>query len=117
MANTQKTPLEEKTTEQLLEDLCVELRHVGVGDSRLPKVVRVIAHIGEVNAIQAELNRRGVDSRPRLELLSRETNWQVPELLADCSAFPNVMPYVRELDGIRRTLRCQVCRKAERPPD
>ncbi|MDB6017619.1 MAG: hypothetical protein JWR19_2108 [Pedosphaera sp.] len=117
MANTQKPPIEEKSSEQLLEDLCIELRHVGVGDYGLPKDVRVIAHISEVNAIQDELNRRGVNIGPRLELLSRETNWQMPELLADCAVFPKVMPYVRELDGIRRTLRCQSCRKAERPPD
>ncbi len=39
------------------------------------------------------------------------------ELLADCMAFPEVVPYVRSEDGIRRHLRCTICRNAEYPQD
>jgi len=38
-------------------------------------------------------------------------------MLEDCLHFPESLPYVRELDGIRRTFRCLRCRAAERPPD
>jgi hypothetical protein len=116
MANTRQIPFQERPEEQLLEDLCIELRHVGVGDYGLPNEARLVEHIHEVNAIHAELARRGVDERSRLELLSKETAWQIHELLEDCLAFPKKMPYVREQDGIRRTLRCRACGKAERPP-
>lgn len=117
MANTRQIPLKERPDEGLLEDLCIELRHVGVGDSGLPDNVRVVEHIHQVNAIHAELVRRDVDDRSRLELLSKETAWRIQELLEDCLAFPRKMPYVREQDGIRRTLRCRACGKGERPPD
>jgi hypothetical protein len=35
--------------------------------------------------------------------------------LDDCLAYPQRLPFVREEDGIRRTLRCHLCQKAERP--
>jgi len=73
--------------------------------------------VREVRALQAELAKRRVDSSPRLEQLSEETRWQIPTLLDDCLAYPQRIPYVRELDGIRRFLRCHLCAKAERPPD
>jgi hypothetical protein len=115
MANTQQMSIQERANDQLLEDLCTELRHVGVGDYDLPNNAKVVAHIREVNAIHDELARRNVKIEDRLKLLSNETNWQMPELLQDCLAHPQTMPYVRERDGIRHALRCQLCRKAERP--
>ena len=117
MANTRQIQLQEKPDEQILEDLCIELRHVGVGDYGLPNEARLVEHIHQVSSIHAELSRRGVDCKSRLKLLSKETTWQIQELLEDCLAFPTKMPYVREQDGIRRTLRCHSCQKAERPPD
>ena len=60
MANTRQIPLHERPDEQILEDLCIELRHVGVGDYGLPNEARLVEHIHEVNAIHAELARRGV---------------------------------------------------------
>ena len=39
------------------------------------------------------------------------------DLLHDCLSFPEATPYVQEKDGIRRSLRCALCHKAERPPD
>ena len=75
------------------------------------------AHVREVAAIHQELRSRGVDFRWRLGLLTEETKCQVLPLLEDCVAYPQSLPDVREMDGIRRTLRCQLCQKAERPVD
>lgn len=118
MANTPpRPPIHKRPTEELVEDLCLELRHVACGDSDLPHGERLAAHIHEVCAIHTELASRCVDCRSRLEQLSEETRWQIPTLLDDCLAFPERLPYVRAADGIRRTLRCQLCAKAERPVD
>ena len=104
-------------TSELLEELCLALRHVGVGDHDLPSGERVTAHIHSVQRLHAVLLARGADVLPRLQRLSTETGWLMPELLADCLGFPATQPYVREPDGIRRTLRCQRCHHAERPAD
>jgi len=118
MANTPpRPPIHERQNEELLEDLCRELRQVAVGESSLPKGERVVAHVREVCAVHIELSSRHVDCAPRLERLSEETGWQIPQLLADCLAYPTQLPFVREPDGIRRYLRCRLCFKAERPPD
>jgi len=118
MANSpQGVSLEKRPDEELLEDLCIELRHVGVNDWELPDGQRILPHIHGVVAIHGELVRRGVDWRPRLVVLSTETKWQMTGLLDDCLGFPNRLPFVRELNGFRRALRCQLCSKAERPVD
>src|SRR5205085_1010601 len=51
----------------------------------------------------------------RLAELSEQTRWLMPQLLEDCLRFPEVLPLVRDRDGIRRRLRCWLCRKAEWP--
>jgi hypothetical protein len=118
MANTPlPPPLRERPNEQLLDELCVELRNVGVEDWSLPDDERVIAHVRQVCAIHRELTARQIDLADRISELSSQTGWQMKLLLDDCLAFPTKMPYVREQDGIRRTLRCQECKRAERPPD
>jgi hypothetical protein len=118
MANTPPPPpLPQRSASDLLDELCVELRHVGVGDWGLPKDERVLSHIKNVCAIHEELKKRRTDLAARITELSSETNWQMERLLEDCLAFPKKMPYVREQDGIRRSLRCQKCRQAERHPD
>lgn len=118
MANTPpRPPIRERPSEELLEDLCIELRHVACEDYELPAGERVVGHVREVAAIRQELQSRGVDFRRRLEVLTEETRWQILPLLDDCVAYPHSLPYVRELDGIRRALRCSLCQKAERPLD
>ena len=101
----------------MVEELCIELRHVACGDYDLPHGERVVAHVREVCGIHAELTSRRVDYGSRLARLSEETHWQMPTLLDDCLAFPERLPYVREADGLRRSLRCHLCSKVERPPD
>ncbi len=117
MTETQIKPIRKRSSEELLEGLVTELRHVGDGDYELPRGELVTAHVRQVGAIHAELARRGVDWQLQLEQLARETHWQVYLLLEDCLAFPKRIPYVREADGIRRALRCRLCGKAERPVD
>lgn len=118
MANTPlPPPLPQRSTSELIDELCVELRHVGICDWGLPKDERVLAHIKSVCAIHDELKNRQADLATRIAELSSQTKWQMERLLEDCLAFPKKMPYVREQDGIRKTLRCQCCRHAERHPD
>ena len=120
MANTSpKPPIQERSDENLVEELCLALRSVGVSDSGLylQNNSKVKIHIQEVRDIHAELARRKINIVPRINLLSQETSWKMDNLLQDCLAFPKRQPYVKELDGIRRTLRCHLCRKAERPSD
>jgi hypothetical protein len=118
MANSQpRPPIEKRANEEILEDLCLELRNVACGEGTLPLGERVLVHIREVRALQAELAKRRVNYSPRLERLSEETRWQMLTLLDDCLAYPKRIPYVREPDGIRRFLRCHLCTKAERPAD
>jgi|ERR1051326_89370 phosphoglycerate-specific signal transduction histidine kinase len=118
MANTPlRRSIDKRSEEELLDDLCRELRYVAVNESDLPNGERVVSHIHEVSAVHAELSSRHVDFRDRLGRLSQETRWQMKALLDDCLAYPKQLPYVRELDGIRRYLRCRLCGKAERPPD
>jgi hypothetical protein len=118
MANTPpKSPIQKRSDSDLLDEFCLELRHVGVCDNDLPDGNRVKQHIREACIIHTELVRRKIDIVHRIALLSKETSWKMDELLEDCLAFPKRQPYVKELDGIRRTLRCHLCRKAERPPN
>ena len=85
MANTPpRPPIHKRPNEELLEDLCRELRHVAVNESDLPSGERVVAHIREVCAVHAELDSRRIDVRAQLERLSEDTRWQIPPLLADC---------------------------------
>jgi hypothetical protein len=118
MANTPPRPsIGNRSNEELLEDLCIALRNVACNDYELPNGERVAQYVYEVRAIHAELMTRRVDWVQRLERLSQETRWQIPQLLEDCLSYPQRLPYVRDLDGIRRTLRCTLCAEGERPPD
>ncbi len=116
MRNTlPEPPIEERDTTKLLEDLCLALRDVGVGDYGLPDNEGGVANVARVQQIHAELQKRAVDYGPRVAQLSDETEWQMELLLQDCLAYPEVIPYVRESDGVRRALRCYICREREFP--
>lgn len=114
MKNTPpEPPIEQRETGELVEDLCLALRDVGVGDQNLPDGEWVVSAVRRVQRLHGELSRRGADVTRRLERLSEETSWQMPPLLRDCLMYPEVIPYVRERDGVRRALRCLACRKRE----
>jgi ribosomal protein L37AE/L43A len=106
-------PIEQRETEVLVEDLCLALRDVGVSDYDLPEGEQAVSAVLRVQQLHSELSRRGTDIARRLERLSEETSWQMMPLLRDCLMYPDVIPYVRERDGIRRALRCPACRERE----
>jgi hypothetical protein len=114
MKNTPpELPIEQRETEELVEDLCIALRDVGISDYCLPEGGQVVSAVLRVQQLHSELSKRGADFTRRLERLSEETSWQMVPLMRDCLMFPEVIPYVRERDGIRRVLRCPACRQRE----
>jgi hypothetical protein len=118
MANTPtRSPIEKRDDDELLKDLGIELRSVACGDYGLPNNPKTVASIGAVQAIATELSRRGIDTHSSIQELSAQTKWQMDVLLAECLRYPKVLPFVREADGIRRSLRCHLCSKNERPID
>ena len=108
-------PMKQRQTDELIEDLCLALRDVGVRTWSLPNDDFAVSAVRNVQQIYALLKQRNADVRPRIEHLSEETSWQMETLLQECLAFPDVVPYVRDADGVRRALRCGICQKREHP--
>ena len=78
MANTPpRLPIQKRSDEELLEDLCRELRFVAVNESDLPNGDRVVGHVGEVCAVHAELVSRHIDIQTRVAQLSEQTRWEI----------------------------------------
>lgn len=118
MRNTPPKPPETaRDSTTLLEDLCIALRDVAVFDRDLPNGAAVVEKIDEVRGILSELSKRKVGVEFRLQELSSQTHWRMNELLADCCGYPDRIPYVRGLDGIREHFRCYLCGQKERPDD
>ncbi len=110
-------PISKRDTDTLLEDLCIALRNVAVFDRQLPNDKSVRLHIEQVCEIKRELDKRGESADARLMELSTETRWRMRDLLEDCLRYPETVPFVKDIDGIRRTLRCGLCGRRERPVD
>jgi hypothetical protein len=110
-------PIPQRGSEVLIEELCLELRSIGCAYLPDAQSEWFRAHIENVKAIYGELSHRGVDVTPRLEVLSKETDWQTLPLLHDCLAYPERIPYVKGNDGVRIALRCGLSYAAERPID
>lgn len=110
-----RPPLSERPNEDVLEELCLALRDVGVHDSWGVLSDRGKAAIERVQAAVRELNARGVGLHEQVAQLSGETGWQMDALLKECQEYPRVRPRLRERDGIRRALRCRACSSRERP--
>ena len=79
---------------ELIEALCIALRSVGVFNDQLPDGKDVRDAITRTKALDIEARRRGLAYSRRLETLSGECRWNMVQLLADCSAFPEVNPYL-----------------------
>ena len=107
---SERGPVASRQSQELLEDLCVALRDVGVGG-------RDTDAIDDVRAILAELDVRDVDPAPRLLTLSRETGWLMIDLLEQVVRGGHQRPQVRAADGVRVALRCPHCGAAEYPED
>src|SRR5688572_574021 len=103
-------PIEQRDTSDLVEDLCIALRNVGVSHAT-PESIQ------NVRAIDVELTKRGVATTSRIERLSQETGWQMTRLLEECRDFPRVTPQLRLLNGLRRDHLCFACEAQERPDD
>jgi hypothetical protein len=112
-----KAPISSRKSNELIDDLGIALRNVSVFGYDLPNGARVVQKIEEVNVLFAELSKRGVVLDDYIRELAFQTNWQIDALLQDCLAYPKVIPYVRDVDGVRRVFRCNLCRKAEFPAD
>lgn len=96
-------PISDRSDFRVVEDLCLALRNVGVWEHALSTNARALAHVREVQNLTVELRRRDVDATGRLERLSEETGWLMPQLLEECLHFPTVLPRVRLLDGQLRS--------------
>jgi hypothetical protein len=114
-------PLAVRSSDEVLEELCLALRDVGVSTRFLPyrpPDPDIADEIARVRAADAELLRRGLDPTPRLAILTTETKWLMRELREECLRFPAVLPWVREAkDGIRIAMRCSACGIREFPED
>jgi len=108
-----RPPIPKRTANDLLEDLCLALRAVGV-EEVWPASREAVA---EALAIAAELDARGVSFADRLNRLSEETGWLMPKLLEECRRCPEDVSHVTEFDGVRRRFRCRYCKNAEHPED
>lgn len=108
-------PVAQRSNHEIIEELCLALRDVGVRTYSLPNDERAISAVRKVQEIYILLKQRNVDFQTRIERLSEETSWQMEPLLKECLDFPNVVPFVRDADGIRRALRCSICQKNEHP--
>ena len=87
-------PLADWENAALLEELCLALRDVGVGNAQLPDGEDVRKAISWVKALSAELAKRGVDVSWRIMRLSIETNWDMDLLLRETLSFPRSVPYL-----------------------
>ena len=96
-------PISERSDTRVVEDLCLAVRNVGVWEHALPTDARALAHVQEVQVLPVELQQRNVDATARLERLSEETGWLMPQLLDECLRFPTILPRVRLLDGRLRS--------------
>jgi hypothetical protein len=109
------TPISERDTEVLLENLTSALCEVGGYGGRQSPDERAIASIETVRELHAELNNRKVTLTDYLNQLTATTGWMMSQLLDECMQWPEQTPQVREMDGIRRMFRCPLCSKEEVP--
>ena len=110
-----RPPLTEWATGEVIEELCLALRDVGVHDSGGTLSDWSQKAIERVRTADRELRSRHVDVDQRIANLSEETGWRMRELFNECREYPDTRPRLREKDGIRRALRCHGCSASERP--
>jgi hypothetical protein len=114
-------PRNQRSSDELLDELCIALRDVGVSTQFLPyrePDPDIAKEVDRVQAVAGELAVRGLDPMPRLDVLTTETGWSMPDLFRECGKFPEVRPWVRTAsDGLRIAMRCPACRQREFPAD
>lgn len=112
--------LEWLDTPELLSQLQVALRNVALyeGYNALePPDDTMVKWVEVVQRIHALLMGRGAAFGPELDVLSAQTGWMLGQLMEDCLKWPACVPFVRDLDGVRRKLRCCHCHRREFPLD
>jgi hypothetical protein len=113
-------PRSAQASEEVLEELCVTLRKLGrstQSPGNHPLDARAVEEITIVGQVNAELQRRGINSAERIAELTNETGWHMDLLLSECLQYPEVRPFVRQVsDGLRMALRCVGCECREFPP-
>jgi hypothetical protein len=114
-------PRSERPSDELIEELCLALRDVGVATQFLPfrgPEPDIEKQVDRVQAVSRELQRREVDPGPRLDLLTAETGWSMGELLDECRKYPAARPWMRSTkDGLRIAMRCVGCAEHEFPSE
>jgi len=118
-----RRPSEQVSSVQLLNELLIALRDVI--DSE--KILAAFAHrcepegtdfdkaralVERVCKLYHSLEKRSEDISEALEEVSNHSGIDMKELLLDCLEFPSVVPYVRDLNGLRRLFLC-FCGKRE----
>ena len=110
-----------RSPEELLDELCIAVRAVGVSTRYLPcgpVDLDLTDEIRRVHDVDVELKKREIDPASRLAVLTHETRWMMPELYQECLGWPEVRPWVRDaVDGLRLAALCPACCKAEFPID
>jgi hypothetical protein len=113
-------PLSQRASSDVLEELCLALRDLGIATRFLPwgPPPDIDNEVNRVRVLSTELRSRRVDPETRLSTLTGETGWLMNALLAESMEFPKVRPWVRDQrSGLRIALRCAVCTRREFPED
>ena len=116
-------PTSQVSPVELLNDLMIALRDVidcedtlaGFAGGRKPEGAtyeRARAAVQRVCNLHRMLEKQSDDWSKPLTELSTHTGLDMNQLLSDCLEFPEVIPYVRNLSGLRRKLICY-CGKRE----
>lgn len=95
-----------RSNEELLEDLSVSLREVGVYNAQLPDGSDVRHAIDNVKVIHAEAICRSLDVSQRVEQLEVETRWPLRSMLEAALHYPDAIPYIDP----KEIPRCGECR-------
>jgi hypothetical protein len=118
-----RRPSEQVSSVELLNDLLISLRDVmdsekvlaefaGGREPEGPEFDKARALIHRVSKLYHMLEKRSEDLSEPLEELSAHSGIDMKELLLDCLEFPQTIPYVRDLTGLRRLFLC-FCGKRE----
>lgn len=111
-----KSELEWLDTKELIVQLMTALRNVAVYEGYSPSPSdRMVKSIELVQRIDGILRSRRANPAAELGQLTKDTGWLMELLFEECLKWPDVEPRTRELDGVLRFQRCELCRKRDFP--
>ncbi len=91
-----RPPISERPDPDLVEDLRLALRDLGVSNKCLPDLEPARMAIAVVQELEAEVGKRQLDISARVRRLSEETDWPMVDLLQDAVRYPDAIPYLPE---------------------